>query len=264
MENRNWIVYKHVSPSGGVYIGITHQKPEERWNHGKGYKRHPYFFNAIIKYGWDSFQHEILFTDLSKEEANEKEKELIKLYRSGGKCYNINDGGEFTNDTSKRVYQYDRFTGEFIKEWHGAAECARYFNVVPSLITNCCNPKCRTKTACNYIFSYEKHNLITPVISTLEKPVDQYSESGKLIKHWRTRKEAESFYNITLKEVLSKRHKKANGYIWKYSEDTSPVKPFTYSGKKITINNVEYDSLSQASRLLNISIYKLRKNYESR
>ena len=263
MKNKNWIVYKHTSPSGGVYIGITHQKPEKRWNNGKGYKKHPYFFNAIVKYGWNNFQHEILFINLSKEEADEKERELIKLYRSGGKCYNINDGGEFLNDTSKKVYQYDRFTGKFIKEWHGAAECSKYFNVVPSVITNCCNPKYRTKTACNYIFSYEKCESVSPIINASEKPVDQYSESGEFIKHWNIRKEAELFYNIKLGEALSKRSKTANGYIWKYSEDVSSIKPFAYNGKKIIINNIEYDSLSQASRLLNISIYKLRKNYVS-
>ena len=265
MKNKNWTVYKHVSPSGGVYIGITHQKPEERWNSGKGYKRHPYFFNAILKYGWDNFKHEILFTDLSKKEADEKEKELIKLYRSGGKCYNVTDGGEYTKDTSKKVYQYDRVTGEFIKEWHGAAECARYFNVIPSVITNCCNPKYRTKTACGYIFSYEKCDKVTPVLSNLDKSINQYSTSGKLIKHWDSRREAELFYNISLKEVLSSRSKRAGGYIWKYSDDLSKVRPFCFSGKNITINGVEYYSISQASRLLNISPYKLRKKlYENK
>lgn len=32
-----WIVYKHTSPVGKVYIGITHQKPEKRWQ--KGYRK---------------------------------------------------------------------------------------------------------------------------------------------------------------------------------------------------------------------------------
>ena len=28
---KKWIVYKHTSPSGKVYIGITSNSPEKRW-----------------------------------------------------------------------------------------------------------------------------------------------------------------------------------------------------------------------------------------
>lgn len=33
-----YTVYKHTTPSGKVYIGITKQKPWQRWNNGNGYK----------------------------------------------------------------------------------------------------------------------------------------------------------------------------------------------------------------------------------
>ena len=89
-------VYKHTSPNGKVYIGLTGLKPEYRWNHGIGYRKNPYFWKAILKYGWDNFEHEILFTELSKQEAIEKEKELIQLYDSTNrdKGYNLSTGGE--------------------------------------------------------------------------------------------------------------------------------------------------------------------------
>lgn len=35
----NYCVYKHTSPSGKVYVGITKLKPKYRWNNGKGYTR---------------------------------------------------------------------------------------------------------------------------------------------------------------------------------------------------------------------------------
>lgn len=57
----NYIVYRHTSPSGKVYIGITSRQPEQRWLNGNGYKDSPKFYNAIKKYGWDNFNHEILF-----------------------------------------------------------------------------------------------------------------------------------------------------------------------------------------------------------
>ena len=38
MKNNKWCVYKHTSPSGGIYIGITKQNPIVRWNNGFGYR----------------------------------------------------------------------------------------------------------------------------------------------------------------------------------------------------------------------------------
>ena len=97
INEKQWCVYKHTSPSGKVYIGITSQKPEHRWNNGDGYKGRTYFWNAIQKYGWENFEHEILYTGLSKQEAGEKEKELIELYDSTdkNKGYNLSTGGEY-------------------------------------------------------------------------------------------------------------------------------------------------------------------------
>lgn len=91
-----YTVYKHTSPSGKVYIGITSQKPENRWNHGKGYEFNSYFYRAIQKYGWDNFQHEILYTSITKDEACVIEIELIAQYKSNNPDfgYNLSSGGE--------------------------------------------------------------------------------------------------------------------------------------------------------------------------
>lgn len=71
MDNKKYIVYTHVNKlTGKIYIGITCQKPEYRWgSNGKNYRQCPYFWNAIQKYEWDSFDHNILFTGLTHEEA---------------------------------------------------------------------------------------------------------------------------------------------------------------------------------------------------
>ena len=91
-----WLVYKHISPSGRVYIGITHLTLAQRWIRGNGYKKCPIFFNAILKYGWDNIEHKVLIDNLTKEQASEVEQQLIKYYKSIGKSYNITDGGEGT------------------------------------------------------------------------------------------------------------------------------------------------------------------------
>lgn len=94
--NVTYYVYKHTSPSSKVYIGITSQNPpERRWQRGLGYKNQKYFYNAIQKYGWDNFKHEILYSGLSKEEAEKKEIELIAYYNSTDRNYgyNFSNGG---------------------------------------------------------------------------------------------------------------------------------------------------------------------------
>ena len=93
----NWIVYKHISPSNKVYIGITHLLPSQRWCRGNGYKNNPMFYSAILKYGWDNIEHKIVISNLTKEQAEEVEKQLISYYKSIGLSYNITDGGEGTN-----------------------------------------------------------------------------------------------------------------------------------------------------------------------
>lgn len=97
-----YVVYKHTSPSGGVYIGITSQDPERRWRRdGSGYRQNLHFYNAIKKYGWDSFKHEILFRGLTLEEALKIEKDLIQKYQSYKYGYNSSLGGDYGGYTDE-------------------------------------------------------------------------------------------------------------------------------------------------------------------
>lgn len=96
MKENKYCVYKHTNKiNGKVYIGQTGQTPENRWLEGKGYIGCTHFYNAIQKYGWDNFEHEIVYNCLSFEEANNYEKELIELYDSTNseKGYNLMTGG---------------------------------------------------------------------------------------------------------------------------------------------------------------------------
>ena len=93
-----YYVYEHVNKTNGKkYIGITKQLPENRWGtNGNNYKDScPHFWNAIQKYGWDNFEHNILFSGVSKEEACELEKKLISENKTQEKeyGYNIMEGG---------------------------------------------------------------------------------------------------------------------------------------------------------------------------
>ena len=107
-----YTVYQHKNKiNGKVYIGITSQKLERRWgSQGCNYKSSPHFYSAIQKYGWDNFEHNILFADLTKEQACLKEQELIKEYNSMNRefGYNSTSGGDiFTmnEETKQKISQ---------------------------------------------------------------------------------------------------------------------------------------------------------------
>ena len=107
-----YTVYQHKNKTNGkVYIGITSRKPEERWgDKGCNYKTSPHFYSAIQKYGWDNFEHNILFIDLTKEQACLKEQELIKKFNSMNRDYGYNStsGGEIfimNEETKQKISQ---------------------------------------------------------------------------------------------------------------------------------------------------------------
>ena len=97
MKSTNtYCVYIHISKiDGKVYVGQTMDgKTKQRWQNGNGYKRQ-YFYQGILKDGWDNFHHIILETGLSKTEVEKKEKYWIKYYDATNpiKGYNRDTGG---------------------------------------------------------------------------------------------------------------------------------------------------------------------------
>lgn len=107
---KTWCVYKHTNPvNGKVYIGITGNVPEIRWANGLRYRANAHFTSAIKKYGWEAFEHEVLFDGLTFEEALCKERELIASYDSANRNrgYNISLGGvgreSVSDETRKKM-----------------------------------------------------------------------------------------------------------------------------------------------------------------
>ena len=104
--NGTYCVYIHTNKvNGKMYVGQTCRKPKDRWQNGNGYKGCICFYNAIQKYGWDNFEHEIIASNLTKEEANNFEQILIKKIKTQSKeyGYNICDGGQVHNTMQGRT-----------------------------------------------------------------------------------------------------------------------------------------------------------------
>lgn len=91
------------------YIGITSQSTAKRWGLGSGYKKQSIFYNAIKRYGWNNFKHEILLHNLTLLEANLFERLVIKYYKSANRKYGYNEqyggnsNGKHSISTRKKI-----------------------------------------------------------------------------------------------------------------------------------------------------------------
>jgi len=128
-DERKWCVYMHTNKiNGKKYIGITSIKPERRWHtDGSGYRGQVYFWRAIQKYGWDNFEHEIVFQDQSFQDACKHERELIAQFQSNtADCgYNQTDGGDcnyiISQDARERMSKAakERLSDPTNHPWYG-------------------------------------------------------------------------------------------------------------------------------------------------
>lgn len=165
-DNNSYTVYVHVNKMNNKkYVGITKKKnPKYRWEKdGKGY-RHQAFYLAILKYGWDNFDHIILETGLSFDEACIKEIEYIKKYDSYRNGYNNSYGGDsseykiFSNDNCRKIICLNN--GEIFERVGIAAE---RFNTTSKNLTTSIN---KHKAICyndgtnqiHYVFDYYYDN----------------------------------------------------------------------------------------------------------
>ena len=124
-EERKWCVYIHTCKANNkVYVGITQQNLERRWQNGYGYKNNKYFWRAIQKYGWeDGFEHIVFAENLTQERAEYMEIMLISLYDTINPHYgyNISIGGglshlgiKHSEETRKKISisRTGKMTGE--------------------------------------------------------------------------------------------------------------------------------------------------------
>ena len=136
MEENIYCVYMHILLNDKrKYIGLTKHgsNPNRRWKNGRAYSNQSYFFRAINKYGWSAFRHEILFKNLTKEQAINKEQALIKLFQTQNPKYgfNVTSGGEHCKlpDYRKKYISYDDLYYQYITLNKTRKECAEHFGV---------------------------------------------------------------------------------------------------------------------------------------
>lgn len=227
----SYIVYKHTFPNSKIYIGITSQKPSERWRNGCGYQHNNFIKSAIQKYGWDNIKHEILFTGLTKEQAEQKEIELIARYKSNQRDYgyNLSSGGECGATGISRDYIWNKgksgvYASEVRKRISDGLK--RYYK----LHKNTSNTKfIKGQTAWNKgkktpenvkIKLSEAHKKIKGEKAPRSKPVLQFTLENELIGRFVSATAAAEAMGLkwrnSILNVCKGKSKSAAGYIWKF------------------------------------------------
>lgn len=109
-------IYAHINKQNNkVYVGQTIQNPNTRFGkdgNNYNYNRNNLFYNAIQKYGWNNFEHKIIYTIESESKddlllaLNSLEEQEILKYNSCNReyGYNVESGGKNTSksDTTKQ------------------------------------------------------------------------------------------------------------------------------------------------------------------
>ena len=241
--NDTYCVYVHINNiNGKKYVGQTIHggNPSRRWKNGNGYRTQKYFWRAIQKYGWDNFEHEIVASNLTKEEADNFEKILIKALntRNNAHGYNMTDGGDGTSghhhseesiqkqkETMRKYFsnpEYIRmmrdvapkralcqFTvcGSFIERYESSMDAERKTGLDSGAISKCALGK--SYFVGDYIFVFEED--VCDILSRVEQynnrkiqrkeEVVRLTSDGEYVDIWKTAHEAEKQLGISYKNI---------------------------------------------------------------
>lgn len=258
MEKQNtYNVYKHILPNGKVYIGITKNIKSRFYGKGSSYKNCVLFYRAINKYGWDNIKTEILLSNLTQCQAEEKEIEYISKYKSNDSKfgYNILKGGNIsTNDSQERRKKISKSLIEYYKTNKHSQESIERARQKKIGVKFSSEHKQKLKDnhsgMTGKVFSEEHKRKIsnslkgkkfseehkrkpskakegkTPwnAINNTKKPVMQFDKNGAIINTFTSMSEAErktGIFNSSISNCCKGKRKTAGGYIWKYAETSS-------------------------------------------
>ena len=206
MLEKKYIVYMHIVPNRKKYIGITCNNINKRWRKGKGYWSNEYFTNAINKYGWDNIQHLILFDNLSKKEAECKEKELINFHKTYKReyGYNIEKGGSLNKEVSNETREKLRKAAT---------------GVFPSIETRTKMSNSHKGKNCYWYGKHLSNEHKEKLRIKSNKKVIQYDDNFNVINIYDSLTIVAKKYNVTRQAIsccCNGRCKKTVGYIWRY------------------------------------------------
>ena len=189
-----YTIYVHKNKiNGKCYVGMTkNDSPKNRWRYGYGYCHQPKFYNAIKKYGWDNFEHNIICHCL-KEDVDRLEKYYIQKYDSINNGYNLDSGGCKMKTLSEATkLKISKHNAKFWKGKHLSEETRRKLSEVR---TGKISPK-KGKPYSNRNISEFGQYITKTKYNTFRVKIYHL----KISKNFKTLKEAIIFRDTMLKE----------------------------------------------------------------
>ena len=215
IDEEKYTVYIHKFPNGKLYIGITKQNPETRWQRGNGYVRNEYMHRAIEKYGWDNIEHIIFSENINIEDACEIEKNLISKYETNKKekGYNILEGGQHPHITKemKEKLCVSHTGKKASEETKNKMRYSRNKYIAE-------HPGVKEEILYNMNIAIEK------AAELHSKKVVQFDMEWKKIAVWESMREAERCLGIQHSHISKcckhiPKYNSAGGYRWEYYAD---------------------------------------------
>jgi group I intron endonuclease len=197
MRSREYVVYKHTGPTGKSYIGLTKNYASRTRQHRTGFTGCTAFVSAVKKYGWDTFSHEILISNLDLVGASFFERLFIAVENTlSPNGYNIKDGGNSSpcaEETKLKISQAQkgkprnsppwntgRLASPETREKQSASAKARGFSL------EAISAMTRTNLGNKYRLGH-KHSDETKS-KMIEKRLGKKMPAGALQKSWETRR----------------------------------------------------------------------------
>ncbi len=241
--NDTFCVYIHINKiNGKKYIGQTiySDHPNRRWRNGSGYKVQEYFWRAIQKYGWDNFDHEIVASNLTKEEADNFEILLIQKFNTTDpQCgYNITLGGggmlgwhptdqqiNKQKDTMRKYYDYIKYiqrmrdvapkravyqftlSGLFIEKYESSMEAERQTGLNSGAISKCAFGKAYFVGDYIFVFEEDVDNIMDRIKKYNNRRIQRKEQvvrltlDGNYIDTWENAYTAEKQLGISYKNI---------------------------------------------------------------
>lgn len=243
IHNGTHCVYIHTNNiNGKMYIGQTvhGNNPNKRWKYGDGYRTQKYFYRAIKKYGWNNFNHEVVASNLTKEEADNFEILLIKQLQTYDKQYgyNIVMGGpgnlgyHISEETKQKrnktmekyfsnpeyiqnmrdvapkrtIYQFT-IEGDFIRSYPSAMEIERQLGILNATVSKCAFGKIPSVSGYIFLFEEDIGNIMLRVEryrrskKPRNEPIVQLNLDSVFIKEWPTAAAAGRELGINYKNI---------------------------------------------------------------
>ncbi len=198
-------MYVHINKTNGKrYVGIT-SKPrvEQRWSNGNGYCESPHFASAIEKYGWDGFDHVVLFYGLDEKHAKRMEEYYIEVWRTQDNRfgYNMTSGGDGTPG------------------YHPSEETRKKLSVARRKENLSSETLARRSLGLKGRKFTESHK--EKIGKANSKKVNMYDLSDRLIKQFPSMKIAEDETGVNhshISQCCKNQRQSAGGYHWKYAQ----------------------------------------------